>query len=234
MTTNHTDAFKILREISSENKRKEREKIVSLYKLVVYHTKEENDVKSTDIFYDINEIIIQDDRLKFCAVCKYQFTFFGRKKLQCPVCRRIVCKDCVKVRPIERGSKKTINLCKLCFKHLAERKMLKNFHKKKDIALQDKFVLWYNTIISLRLEILSIMPGLKGIIYTFAGNDKENIDVELLANMFELDTGAFHEMQQQATVHVEQLQLHFKNIQTRLKKKLLIYLIIIIMHTKNN
>jgi len=62
------------------------------------------------------------------------------------------------------------------------------------------------------------MPGLKGIIYTFAGNDKENIDVELLANMFELDTGAFHEMQQQATVHVEQLQLHFKNIQTRLKK----------------
>eukprot|EP01129_Flabellula_baltica_P014703 TRINITY_DN7119_c0_g1_i2.p1 TRINITY_DN7119_c0_g1~~TRINITY_DN7119_c0_g1_i2.p1 ORF type:complete len:622 (+),score=130.34 TRINITY_DN7119_c0_g1_i2:41-1906(+) len=201
-----TSSFVQLRQKKKEKKEKEQMRLFSNYNLAS-HDWSENAQKKSKSFYDIHDNLIQGDELKHCHLCQSGFSIFSaRKRCQCPVCKHIVCSECRKYKLVGSG----MTVCTRCFKYLAHKKVLKKFRKKIARANDGRFIILYNTVMSLVEQIRTEMPQFLGNVSLLVQGKEEN--------MITFDVRTFDELKGNALSLIDTLESYFTNIRTRLKK----------------
>jgi len=232
VTRSWTIDFKAERKRQNEARERARERIQSRFNLIV-HQMEQSQKKPAkkivrsmsgmfkkDPYYDINEAVIDLNKVPICQLCEQTFGF-GAQKLQCPTCRRIICTNCKNTRfflPLPAPLKGVLQICKRCRGTVRKKEEMENFKSIVLEASQSRITLWYNTLMVLKYEINKKMPPFCGLVLSLTGqvsNDGREVSPSDIIKDMDLDT--LYYLQQQATDQLKILEMHYKNFQNRMK-----------------
>eukprot|EP01130_Rhizamoeba_saxonica_P019212 TRINITY_DN9870_c0_g1_i1.p1 TRINITY_DN9870_c0_g1~~TRINITY_DN9870_c0_g1_i1.p1 ORF type:complete len:491 (-),score=76.84 TRINITY_DN9870_c0_g1_i1:37-1509(-) len=225
--TDVTDRFHRLRDYKQQQRKNRRQYILNQYKLIRYSNERDSNnrlLKSFNkkVYYDVDEQVIDINTYKSCELCQKKFSFFGKKRVQCPLCRSIVCQDCngntISIKSPGSGN---LDICRLCFKVLKHRKALDKFKMERKNASKSRLSIWYNTMSTIRSHISRQMPRFRGIVYCLTGIDGDtetmrNEHLLVVLDGMEMETVLI--MKNEACEIMVDLDANFKNLQSRLAK----------------
>jgi len=154
-----------------------------------------------------------------CEICSEVFPFFGAVKLQCPICLKIVCKKCqnpsngIQLPPPHVGK---LLLCKECKQPFDRVLKIEKFKLSIEEAKNSRFILWYNTLMAIKREIIVKMPPFCGIAMSLSEFDGS---IDIIRREQKLDlVEIYYHLAEVNTTQFKMMELNFKNYETRLKK----------------
>lgn len=203
-----TDVFKIERQKMIERKKKTTRIIEDLVVVL-------KDNPSSDRIYKTSGIDIS--KISQCQICAENFGFFKPIKLQCPVCKFIVCKKCqnaanaIELPPPHVGK---LLLCKLCKQNFTRAVQIEKFKLSVEESQKSRMILWYNTLMAIKHEITIKMPGFCGVAMSLTGQASGSTPGEIIKDMSLED---IYHLAEIGTTQLKMMELNFKNYENRLK-----------------
>eukprot|EP01127_Copromyxa_protea_P017280 TRINITY_DN5242_c0_g2_i1.p1 TRINITY_DN5242_c0_g2~~TRINITY_DN5242_c0_g2_i1.p1 ORF type:complete len:847 (-),score=148.50 TRINITY_DN5242_c0_g2_i1:75-2573(-) len=228
ITVSHTDAFLAERSIRNVKRKAAQHRINIRFEEASHQIQERSDSQNKsyfggfftgwnpkqDKFFNDHGEVIDLDVVPLCVQCGELFSFLGRKT-QCPTCRRIVCDKCLTheyALPLKPPLKGTLDVCKRCYVLVLKEESKKEFEKLVEESNKSRFMVWYNTLYALKHEIEKQMPAFRGIVYTLTQST-----TDIVETIESLGPENLSLLKQQSGAQQKGLEIHFKNLESRLK-----------------
>jgi hypothetical protein len=156
---------------------------------------------------------------------------YKTKKTRCPLCARAVCSlTCYPFKiPFEPPAKGELDVCRRCCQIIKKKSLHEDIVRRRQQANESRICLFYETLISLRQDLIHTIPQLRGLIYSLM-EAKKMIEEEAIQQHTNnrtqlaetlsatLDCDALLELEKEAHNYKTKINSDFQNLQQRLKK----------------